>query len=1047
MHPRAISALIALLIQISAFGQVSDTFFRGREHPGYSFAYNGNCWWDHNPEFRPGTVFYDGREYTGYLLNIDAHMQRLLVKRPGEVLPLMLDPSLLQSASFDGRLFVSAKATGCPDAADGLYEVLCDGADALLRRVDKRVFRDARPANGQLIGYYDHAYRDNLSTYFEYSESFFLLRDGKLYPVHSRSDLFRLYSNEERRGIKAELRRNCRFSPRSEKAQYLCAAVKAAGKGGDSIISELSAFPEPAERDRHSGIYDKAASVQASPRPAALPEGWFDSASGDDSFGAGGTTINAIYRNKVYEIGKSSDAPHEKAIISGYVYDFSDHAPVIGAVIFETAGGNYTTSDELGRWSLEMPCGPNRIEFKETTMEDFSVMVEVFSDASINVMMMPHSEMLRSAMISADSRAAHRRAAMGVESLGTAAVGAMPAAFGEGDVLKAVQSLPGVQSSGEASSGINVRGGSPDQNLILLSGNTIYNPNHLFGIFSSFNPDMVAGAELYKSSVPAEFGGRLSSVLDVHTKDGSFEKLSGSAGIGIFTSHLFLETPLKKGSTSLALGARTTYSDWILSLIPENSGYSGGSAGFSDINARITHKTGKGAIIRADVYWSRDRFAFAADTSFRYSNFNAALSLEKKLGSGTLMRASAGYDRTGSGMSDRRDSYNACDFNTSTAGWFGHLAFDTEFNDAHRFTYGAEAIAYQLNPGRISPIGTESSVLAAKLDEESALQAALWAGDSWTPGEHFSIDAALRLSAFSHLADAKTYVNPEVRLSAKYSPDPNTSFKAGFLTMTQYIHLISNSNCISPVDSWKLSDADIKPQKGWQASLGAYRTVLDGSVDFSAEGYFKHSSGYPDYKSGAQLMMNPNLANDLVPTVGRAYGIELMARKNSGNLTGWVSYCWSRSKLREVSDRGMNAINRGEWYNSPFDKPHNLNISGNYRFTHRYSMSLAADWSTGRPITVPIGHYYYAGAYRLEYSDRNAMRVPDYFRLDAAVVVEQGHNLRKKVHFSGTFGVYNITGRKNAYSIYYTSAGARIEGHLVSIFATPVPYISLNMKF
>ena len=261
--------------------------------------------------------------------------------------------------------------------------------------------------------------------------------------------------------------------------------------------------------------------------------------------------------------------------------------------------------------------------------------------------------------------------------------------------------------------------------------------------------------------------------------------------------------------------------------------------------------------------------------------------------------------------------------------------------------------------------------------------------------------------------------------------------------MSQHIHLISNTSSVSPIDTWQLSTDRIRPQSGWQTAAGLYWTSPSGAVDLTLEGYYKRTRHQLDYKSGAVTMMNPDLPDELVETFGRAYGVELMAKKTSGKLTGWVSYSYARTQLREMQDRGIETINGGAWYNAPYDKPHEVKLTGNYKFTHRYSMSVNLDYATGRPVTLPIGTYDYADGLRLAYSKRNCYRIPDYFRLDLAINIDPGHYLRQFSHMSWTIGVYNVTARKNAYSVFFDGE----ESYLLSVFAYPIPYINLNLKF
>ena len=379
---------------------------------------------------------------------------------------------------------------------------------------------------------------------------------------------------------------------------------------------------------------------------------------------------------------------------------------------------------------------------------------------------------------------------------------------------------------------------------------------------------------------------------------------------------------------------------------------------------------------------------------------------------------------------------------------FAKATFHYAAGSAHDFTYGASAIWYDLMPGELSPLHGSTLVAGRKLDTQNALEPAVYFGDTWTVTPSLMLEGGLRVSGLAAFSPAKFYANPELRISGKYSFRDNLSLKAGFNTMSQYIHLISSTSSISPIDSWQLSNAQIRPQTGWQAASGLYWTVGGGQADLSLEAYYKRTSHYLDYKSGATLMMNEHLADDLVETYGKAYGVEVMAKRTSGKLTGWISYSYARSMLREMYDRGVETINGGAWYNAPHDKPHEAKMVANYKFTHRYSLSVNLDYATGRPVTLPVGVYRYGGGWRLAYSERNSYRIPDYFRLDLAVNIEPGHYLRQLTHMSWTVGVYNVTGRKNAYSVFFsTNEGRGVSGRMLSVFATPIPYINLNLKF
>lgn len=798
--------------------------------------------------------------------------------------------------------------------------------------------------------------------------------------------------------------------------------------------------------------YDGAWFVSSSPvlGQTLLPSGYFDRnvASGQTSAVSDSEeNVMATFQNKIYEIGTLTPGRTGKAYVRGYVRDVASGEPLVGVSVYDEKSGAYTVTDVSGFYRINLPLGECQLGFSGYSMEDVKLNLLVYSDGGMDVVMKEKVTSLKGAVVSAEGRSAHRDARMGIEKIRIATIKKVPTAFGEADVLKVVLTLPGVKSVGEAATGFNVRGGATDQNLILFNDATIYNPGHMFGVLSAFNADVINDIELYKSSIPAEFGGRVSSVLDIRSKEGNANKLTGTLGIGILTSNFTLEGPIKKGKTTFIIGGRTTYSDWILNMIPkEKSNYSGGSAGFSDLNVGITHKFNANNSIQAFGYWSRDRFSFANDTTFRYSNLNASIKWNSHFSERQSMTFTAGYDRYLSAFEDSHYTEQGYSLGSGVQQGYAKLDFKSNMG-SHVLSYGAQGIYYDLNPGCVTALpGSYMNEMA--LDKQNGVEMALYMSDKWSPTDKLQFEYGLRGSGFLALNPNKFYFNPEVRVSGKYSVTGDFTLKAGFNSMSQAIHMISNNTSISPMDTWRLSNAKLRPQTGWQAAAGAYWTVAEGKVDLSVEGYYKRMNHYPDYKPGATLIMNPNLEDDLVETIGKAYGVEFMARKNLGKLNGWISYTWSRAMLREAEYRGVETINGGNWYNAPHDKPHDVKMVANYKFTHRYSISVNVDYATGRPVTIPTGKYHYANSYILAYSERNAYRIPDYFRMDVAMNIEPGHYLKQLAHMTLTFGAYNVTGRKNPYSVYYTAEdGRNVKGYMLSVFACPIPYLSLNVRF
>lgn len=783
----------------------------------------------------------------------------------------------------------------------------------------------------------------------------------------------------------------------------------------------------------------------------SLPSGYFDrtKAAADDSglqqYLAEQSAV-VTFQNKVYEIGESNAGRRGKVYVSGHVRDVSSGEPLVGVSVYEEKTGVYALTDAAGFYRISLPVGDNVLNLSGYSLDDMHLNLKVWDDGVLDVVMKEKVLALTGAVVSASALSHHRDAKMGIERVRMEVINKIPSAFGEGDIIKAILTLPGVKSVGEASSGFNVRGGSVDQNLVLFNDGTIYNPTHLFGIFSAFNPDIVSEVELYKSSIPASMGGRISSVLDVRTREGNANKIAGSLGIGLLTSRFHLEGPIVKGKTTFILGGRTTYSNWLLNLLPKTSEYAGGKASFSDINAGVTQKINENNTLQAYFYWSRDGFEFSRDPAFRYSNLNGSLKWRSRLGGRLNLTTSVGYDRYGARLENSLGKNQMSGYKVDTGIDQGFLKMNFQYavNSSHSLSMGADAIYYSLQPGIMSPLYEGQSLVRTwNLDLQQAVEPALFVSDSWTVTSRLSLEGGVRLSGFLALNPNKFYLNPEFRISGKYSFLDNLSVKAGFNTMSQHIHLISNTSSISPIDTWQLSTDRIRPQTGWQAAGGVYWTIADGTIDLTLEGYYKQSSHQLDYKSGATTLMNPHLADDLVETYGKAFGIELMAKKTTGKLTGWLSYSYSRTFLREMEDRGVATINGGAWYNAPHDKPHEVKLVANYKFTHRYSISANLEYATGRPVTLPIGTYEYGGGYRLAYSQRNTYRIPDYFRLDLAVNIDPGHYLKRLTHMSWTVGVYNVTSRKNAYSVFFDG----MDSYMLSVFACPIPYINLNLKF
>ena len=783
----------------------------------------------------------------------------------------------------------------------------------------------------------------------------------------------------------------------------------------------------------------------------------------------------ATSENKVYTIGdENAQNIPERVRLTGIMTDFKTGEPVIGATIVMENTTIGATTDAFGFYTMQLPSGRQRLMIRGVGLKDTQRQVMLFGDGKLDIELEEQIYSLHEVVVTASRIDNVQSTVIGVERLKVADIKNVPTVFGETDVIRVVMMLPGVKSVGEASSGFNVRGGATDQNLIMFNNGTIYNPTHLFGFFSVFNPDLIKDMELYKSSIPAKFGGRISSVLDINGREGNKKEFTGSVNIGLLTSRITLEGPVGQ-KTSYIIGGRTTYSDWMLGLLPENSGYKDGKAGFYDLNMIVDHKFSDRDNLYVSGYYSHDRFQFTPEDRYAYNNMNASAKwrhIFNHLFTGTF---AVGYDHYDYNTSMRENPFTAYSLQFGIDQEFAKFDFTAYVNDKHKIDFGLGSIFYDLTPGKYLPDAPESLVKPDIMQKEKALESAVYISDRWDLTPALSIDAGIRYSMFNALGPRtfniydpaflpaestvqgtktvkagsafKTYQNPELRLSARYILNSDLSVKAGVNTLSQYIHKLSNTTIMSPTDTWKLSDAYIKPQKGMQAAAGIYKNFNQSIIETSVEVYYKTMKDYLDYRSGALLSMNHHIETDVIETEGRAYGVELMIKKKQGKLNGWVSYSYSRTELRQHDPRVTFPVNNGNWYPASYDKPHDLKLAGNYKFTQRYSVSLNCEYSTGRPITLPAAKYKYAGGEFIYYSERNQYRIPDFFRMDFSVNIEPSHHLTLLTHSSISLGVYNLTGRKNAYSVYYTSNNGVVSGFQMAIFGAPIPYVSYNIKF
>jgi hypothetical protein len=782
----------------------------------------------------------------------------------------------------------------------------------------------------------------------------------------------------------------------------------------------------------------------------------------------------ASAESKVYDIGpRRFKITPGKSTVSGYIRNATTGEPVIGAAVYIDFPSIGTTSDVMGFYSITIPRGKQTLKIKSFGMRETKRQVIVYSDGKLDIDLIETVVALKEHAVKSGADINVSGNQMGQMKLSIKNLKQVPTVFGETDLLRTIMTLPGVKSVGESSVGLNVRGGSADQNLILYNDAVIYNPSHLFGFFSAFNPDVIKEVELYKSTIPTRFGGRLASVLDISSRDGNKKKYIVSGGIGAVTGRLTVEGPLLKDKSSFIVGGRTTYSDWILRQL-DNTMYNKAQASFYDVNMQLSHEVNSKNSIFVSGYLSNDKFKLWGDTLYGYQNKLASIkwthTFSPKLSSIVAVSHSE-YDYS---LSSYKNDYNAFDMAFGIRQSNAKVNFNYLAGEKHTFDFGLGTTRYKLQPGSFTPRNEQSVIIPEIMEPEQALESFVHVEDQIEVSPRLLLTGGLRYTFFHNLGPksvttyvegypydpiydngkvyfekgdvTKQYQGPEVRASLRYSFDRLT-VKASYNTMRQYIHLLSNTMTISPTDTWKLSDYHIKPQLGEQFSLGFYKNLRGNKLELSAEVYYKKIQNFLDFKGGDSLILNSRIETAVISTFGKAYGVELMVKKLTGKVNGWISYTYARSLLKAQDPEALDAPNNGDYYPSNYDKPHDFTAITNYRFSHRFSFSANFTYSTGRPYTPPIGKYLLNGTPRMYYAERNQYRIPDYYRMDISLNIEGNHKVKKLAHSSWTIAVYNLLGRKNASSVFFQSVNGQIQGYKLSIFGRPIPTLTYNFRF
>jgi hypothetical protein len=755
-----------------------------------------------------------------------------------------------------------------------------------------------------------------------------------------------------------------------------------------------------------------------------------------------------------------SYAQVNKYTISGTVKDKKSGELIIGAIIRVAELPNIgTTSNEYGFYSLTLPEKTYTIEIAYVGYKKIATSVTLNKNTTINATLEDEtSELGNVEVVGKKADANVRSAEIGMQKLDIKEISKIPVIFGEKDILKTLQLTPGVKSAGDGNSGIFVRGGAADQNLILLDEATVYNASHLLGFFSTFNSDAIKDVTIYKGGMPAQYGGRLSSVLDIKMNDGNDQKYRVGGGIGLIASRLNVEGPIAKDKGSFLITGRRTYADVFLKLsdkFKDNKLY------FYDLNLKANYKLSDRSRIFVSGYLGQDVLKFGSsfgidwgnttgtvrwnyiinpkffsNTSFIYSNYNYKISL-----------ASETFEL---GIKSKIEDFNLKQDFTYLTG------------PKNKIRFGFNSVHHTITPGQIS--STDVTAIYSKLQVRNAWDNALYLSDEWAATDKLNITGGMRLSSFtlmgngnfySYNADGnvigtthydagqavKTYVNLEPRLSASYMLGATNSLKAGYSRNTQNLHLISNSTSTSPTDLWIASSNNIKPEIADIVSLGYFQNFKNNAYEFSTEVYYKAMQNQIDYRNGANTRANDLIEGELLLGKGRAYGLELFLKKKTGKFTGWISYTLSRT------EKQIAGINNGDWYAARQDKTHDVSIVGIYDITNKLSLGATWVYSTGNAVTFPSGKYYINNQVQFLYTERNGYRMPAYHRLDLGLTWYRKKTANRES--SWNFSVYNAYGRQNAFTINFQESKTdptKTEAVQTSLFRW-VPSITYNFKF
>lgn len=758
--------------------------------------------------------------------------------------------------------------------------------------------------------------------------------------------------------------------------------------------------------------------------------------------------------------------------LSGYLKDKANGEALIGATVYISQLKTGVITNPYGFYSISVPKGDYTVSFSFVGYKSQSPAITLSQNKQLNVLLEEETKQIDEVVVTGEKKNRNvENLQMSMEKVQVKLVKKLPSFMGEVDIIKSITLLPGIQNGGEGSSGLYVRGGGPDENLMILDEAPVYNASHLLGFFSVFNSDAIKDVQVFKGGIPAEYGGKASSVIDIRMKDGNSQQLGMSGGIGNISSRLTVEGPIIKDKWSFIVSGRRTYADYLGRLIgikqlKENKLY------FYDLNLKTNLEINDNNRIYISAYTGDDYFKSGESIYMRWGNLTSTLRWNHLFTNKLFSNTSLIFSRYNYNLGVPGSSADQFDWTSQISDYNFKQDFSWYLNSKNKLTLGFNLIYHHFEPGQV--VANEKSYFTSlKLTNYNALDNSVYVSNEQGIGPRITLRYGLRFSYFQQIGKAKVseylhpdrpsskevtgikeyaagklvppgYFNLEPRLALKYMLTPESSVKASYNRMAQNLHLISNTNSPTPLDIWLPSNTYIKPLIVNQLGLGYFRNFKNNMFETSAEVYYKKMSNVIDYIDGAQLFLKENLETELLHGSGYAYGLELYAKKQEGRLTGWLSYTLSKS-MREIP-----GINNGKAYPSSYDRTHNVSVVVNYELTKRWNFSSTWLFSTGNPTSYPIAKYTVQGNTIYYYANRNSNRIPDYHRLDISMTYDFRKNDHRKVKQSINFAIYNVYARRNAYSVTFRQNADNpnvSDATRLSIIGSMIPSVTYNFNF